>query len=155
MLQIYKLLPKYQKLLFKNEVIERRKGTRLIESFYDIENSKEGVFNLVKGKKKYLISFLLSFCIFGAFTIPALAGSSKQDCSWAGVQCKQVNVTYFTNSAPKVFYSDSIYAIYGQSLSVSNSSTGAFNLVTQLVDSSGNVFTPEIAFHNTVYAKVP
>jgi|SRR5579875_1449591 len=106
---------------------------------------------MVKGKRKFIVTFMTSLCITGALAIPASADSTKYNCSWADVQCRGVNVTYGT----KVSYSDYIYAIYGQSLAVTNESTGAFNLVTQLVDSYGNVFTPEIPFNQTVYVNVP
>ncbi|NUH85646.1 hypothetical protein HUN92_18280 [Bacillus firmus] len=102
-------------------------------------------------KRKMLFSSLISLCILVSFAIPAFAAASKYNCSYANVSCRGVNVTYGT----AVAYSDYVYASAGQTLAVSNSSTGDFNLVTRLVDSSGNVYTPEIGFHQTVYAKVP
>lgn len=101
-------------------------------------------------KRKVFLSSLLSLCIMVLFAIPTLAGSSKYNCSYANVSCRGVNVT----SGTKTAYSDYVYAQAGQTLSVSNNSTGAFNLVTQLVDSGGNVYTKEIPHNQTLFAKV-
>ncbi|MBG9550023.1 hypothetical protein ABE25_23575 [Cytobacillus firmus] len=82
----------------------------------------------------------------------ASAAYQKFNCSYAGLECRGVKVTSYGTA---VAYSDYVYATTGQDLAVSNSSDGPFNLVTQLVDSSGNVFTPEIGFEKTVYVNVP
>lgn len=102
-------------------------------------------------KTKPIFLTLLSVCISLTFAIPAFAAATKYNCSFSNVSCRGVTVTQGTGVA----YSDYVYAQSGQTLSVSNNSSGAFNLVTQLVDSSGNVYTPEIAFNQTVFAKVP
>lgn len=105
-----------------------------------------------KNKRKFMVLSLLSLFLLGIFVVPASAAYQKFDCTWADVQCKGVK---FTSYGTATAYSDYIYAIQGQSLAVSNVSDGPFNLVTRLVDSSGNVYTPEIPYTQTVYANVP
>ncbi|MGE6489902.1 hypothetical protein [Paenisporosarcina sp. NPDC076898] len=105
------------------------------------------------GKRKIIVSSLISLLLLlSLFVSVASAESSKFDCSFAGFQCKGVNVfsygTHFNHS-------DYVYATRGQVLAVSNQSDGPFNLVTQLVDLFGTPISSEIAFTDTQFIAVP
>ena len=125
-------------------------------------------------KRKIVSSSLLSLFLLLSFVITAsavstepenlevLAGSEaletlaavsgRFDCSYAGISCKGVNVTSYGTAMTT---SDSVYAIKGQVLAVNNTSSGPFNLVTQLVDSNHRAISDEIAFTDTVFVTVP
>lgn len=105
-----------------------------------------------KELQKVIILFLFSLFLLSSFESTALAVDSKYDCTYAGVSCKGVNVTGHGTS---VAYSDYVYAAQGQQLSVSNNSTGQFNLITELVDSSGRVVTAAPVYYtDTVFIYV-
>lgn len=106
---------------------------------------------MIKKKKIVVASFLVVF-LMGAFVLTASAVSSKFDCSYSGVSCKGVNVISYGTA---LTHSDYVSAKSGQVLSVSNRSDGPFNLITQLVDSSGNAISKEIAFTDTQFIRVP
>ena len=87
-----------------------------------------------------------------SFVMQASAYYVKFDCTYAGISCKGVE---FKGYGTAMALSDYVYAQYGQKLAVNNSSTGDFNLVTQLVDSSGKAVGPLVAYTDTVYVTVP
>lgn len=103
-------------------------------------------------KSKFTISTVLSLILAFSFVLTASAGYSKIDCTYAfGNPCKGVN---FTSYGSGLVYSDTLYATAGDVLEVSNYSSGQFNLVTTLVDSSGNAVSDPIAFTDTQYIRV-
>ena len=105
-----------------------------------------------KRARKVIVSSLVGLSLLLTFVLTVSAASSKFDCSYLNISCKGVNVSGHGTSYE---YSDVVYATSGQELAVSNTSTGAFNLVTQLVDYSLNPITGEIAFEDTQFVKVP
>lgn len=107
---------------------------------------------MIKIKRKVIFSSLLSLFLLSFFVLTASAVSLKYDCTVGSIECKGVIVTDYGTSYE---YSDSVYATSGKILGISNNSTGPFNLVTQLVDSSNNAISPEIAFTDTQYIKAP
>ncbi|MGG0656493.1 hypothetical protein [Rummeliibacillus pycnus] len=108
--------------------------------------------NKKKVKGKIIISSLLGLFLLTSFVLTASAVYSKFDCTYAGISCKGVKVTGY---GTVLAHSDYVYASSGKELQVSNSSTGPFNLVTQLVDSSGNAISREVYYSDTIFVKVP
>ncbi|MFS0876789.1 hypothetical protein [Solibacillus isronensis] len=103
-------------------------------------------------KSKFTLSTVLSLILVFSFVLTASAAYSKIDCSnVAGNPCKGVNVTSYGSGT---VYSETLYATAGDYLEVSNYSSGQFNLVTTLVDSSGNAVSEPIPFTDTQYIKV-
>lgn len=103
-------------------------------------------------KSKFTVSTVLSLILVFSFVLTATAAYSKIDCTEAfGNPCKGVNVTSYGTG---VVYSDTLYATAGDILEVSNYSSGQFNLVTTLVDSSKNAVSSTIAFTDTRFIRV-
>ncbi|MFK5710524.1 hypothetical protein [Lysinibacillus boronitolerans] len=105
-----------------------------------------------KKKSKILASSLLGLLLLFSIVVTASAYTQKYDCSTSGQACQGVE---FKGYGTPVEYSDYVYAKAGQSLSVSNDSTGAFNLVTQLVDSNNKAVGEEVYFTDTKSIRVP
>lgn len=103
-------------------------------------------------KSKLTVSTVLSLILIFSSVLVVYAEYSKFDCSEAlGNPCKGVT---FTNYGSGTVYSETVYATAGDVLEVSNYSTGQFNLVTTLVDSSLNAVSEPISFTDTRYIRV-
>lgn len=101
--------------------------------------------------QKITVLFLFSLLLLSSFVPSAFAISSRYDCSYVNYSCKGVKVTGYGTS---VAYSDYVYAIRGQILAVSNNSTGPFNLVTELVNSSGKVVSSTVTYTDTIFIRI-